>query len=449
MLIGNQYSDNKVYRGIRHYDSLPLTSGDIHEYSDTVYMKTAYIMNNLLGYGTLNTPNLSISSEGISLSEPVVVLIDGDVSLIQSDDGSPIINLQAIREKAYDSGVLCILGWYQSITANSTLRNYGGVDNSILPNDLLNEKFQVQLSSRYQFRWMPIILNTFDLSQDTISFEISDRDDAGNILSTKSTISANKKLGNVFVSNPPKSMSYALSELYIVPLLKYNYSSTSDSLLDASMMLPITPKGSSGFIKSETEPIGEYIDGTTWYNPITSEFKTYVGDIGFVDSASTMGFLQYQSVYVFPTDISTSQDISVPIDISEFQEGDFLQVTYEGLTLSVDDNYSIDYDSKSITLLGFTVSSGDKIKFTVTKIVEANNITSISALFTTHMATKASSTVEAHVRLSDDIDNNSGVSGGIAATPKAVRESRYITDNTNNTKYKFGVENGLLYIEEV
>lgn len=447
MLIGNQYSDNKIYRGIRHYDSLPLASEDIHEYTDTVYMKTAYIMNNIIGYGALNAPAVTISNSGIRLTEPTVLLIDGDVSLIQSDDGAPLISKSEIAEAGYSIGSICIVGWYQAITANSTLRNYGGVKNSILPNDLLDEEFGVQLSSRYQFRWVPILLDSEDLSNDTITFALSDRDSTGELLAETHEITATKKFGDSFTA--PAPMDYAVSDLYVVPIAKYLYDVDSDNIQSASAHVPVSPKGSSGFIKSETTPLGEYPEGTTWYNPITREFKTYVEGVGFVDSASTMGFLQYQSIYTIPTAIETTQDITLPIDINEFEEGDILQVVYEGLVLIANEHYTINYNNHTITLLGFTVNLGDKITFTVTKIVEANDITNITTTFTTHMASTGSSTREAHVKLSDSIDSTSDANGGTAATPRAVYESRLIADTTNNIKYRFGVENGLLYLEEV
>lgn len=449
MLIGNQYSDNKVYRGIRHYDHLPLTSGDIHEYADTLYMKNAYIMNNIIGYGTLNTPTVTISRAGIRLNEPAVLLIDGDVSLIQSDDDTPIISRDIIELASHSSGVICVVGWYQSLTVSSTLRNYGGVANSVLPNDLLNEELDMQISTRYQFRWAPILLSSDDLTSDSITFDLLARDESGELLGGNYSITSTSKFGNAFIAPRPAEMEYALSDLYIVPVLKYSYDSTSTNITAASSYLPITPKGSSGFISSETEPVGEYVEGTTWYNPITREFKTYVKGTGFVSNSSTMGFLQYQSVYSVPSSITTPQDIEIPINISELESGDILQVIYEGLTLVAGENYIVDYNTHKIKLLNFTVADGDLITFTATKIVEANDITNITATFVSHMASIGSDTREAHVKLSDAIDSTSDVTGGVAATPKAVYESKLVVDSTNNVRYKFGVENGLLYLEEV
>lgn len=450
MLIGSQYSDNKIYRGIRHYDSLPLSSEDIHEYSDTVYMKTAYIMNNIIGYGVLNAPKLSISTTGIILNEPVVVLINGDVSLINSDDNTPIITTDRISETGYTSGTLCIVGWYQSLNYSSTLRNYGGVENSTLENDLIFEPLDIQVSTRYQFRWSTVLVESNQLNSDSISFELEDRDEAGNSLGTISHISTTNRVDNVFLAPKSPIMNYAESDLYIIPILRYDYSIDSGSISSASAFLPITPKGSSGFIKSDTEPTGEYVEGTTWYNPTTREFKVYVEGIGFIDRASTMGFLQYQSIYEVTEDILDPQDIIVPVYISELQEGDILQVVYEGLVLVSGEQYNIDYKKNTISLLGFTVNKGDKVTFTVTKIVEANDITNITTTFTSHMASTASNTLEAHVKLSDKVDDStSGVNSGVAATPKAVHDSRLITDSFSGARYKLGIENGILYFEEV
>ena len=449
MLIGSQYSDNKVYRGIRYYDHLPLTSSDIHEYADTVYMKTAYIMNNIVGHGVLNTPLLRISTSGIRLQEPAVLLIDGDISLIQSDDNTSIIDISKIRDAGLAAGSLCIVGWYQAITAQSTMRNYGGVENSTLPNDLIDNEFKIQVSTRYQFRWTPVIIGTSELESTSITFDIADRDDSGELIGTTTSITSSNKLSNVFVAPKPSSMSYSESDLYIVPLFRYVYDEASDSIITATNYLPLKTSGSSaGFIKSEEEPRGEYSEGTTWYNPITREFKTYIAGTGFVDSAATMGFLQYQSIYDMTTEYD-SRDIVVPINISQFQEGDILQVSYEGLTLMPGIHYTLNYADKTITLKSFSTSVGDKILFNVTKIVEANDITNITQTFVEHLATTGSSTVEGHLKLSDNIDDTLDSSKGVAATPKSVYESTLIKDTSAGINYKFVVDGGVIYLEEV
>lgn len=449
MLIGTQYSDNKIYRGVRHYDGLPFTSEDIQEYSDTLYMKSAYLMNNIVGYGVLNSPAMSISSAGIRLAEPAIVLIDGDISLIQSDDNTPIINKSAIKSAGITRGSVCIAGWYQHLRYSSVLRNYGGVDNSILPNDLADNEFHAQISTRYQFRWAPIIIDTDLLESDEITFNFSDRDEAGELTGDYHSITSHTKKDNIFLSDVPDTMDYALSDMYIVPICKYEYSTDEDIITGVYNYLPVKPKGSSGFIKSDTEPTGEYTEGTTWYNPITREFKHYVVGEGFVDSASTMGFLQYQSIYTMTEDVSTPQDVIVPINISELESGDILQVVYEGLVLVATEQYEVDYINHTIKLLGFTVRENDKVTFTVTKIVEATDITNITSQFTRHLLAVGSDTIQAHVKLSDNIDNTLDSRQGVAATPKAVYQATLIRDSANNIDYKFVVENGILYLEEV
>lgn len=368
MLIGKQYSDNKLYRGVRHYDRLPLSSEDLHETSDTLYKKNAYIMNNIIGYGILNSPRLSISSTGIRMQEPAVLLIDGDISLVQSDDNVDLISINEISTAGYSSGSICIVGWYQQITASSTMRNYGGVNNSILVNDLQREPLDIQISTRYQFRWVPILLDQSNISSDNISFSLVNRDATGSITSGSTTISSINKIGSVFIAKKPANMDYAVSDLYIIPMIKYSYS--NGAVTGSSMYLPAKPKGTTGFVSSSTEPIGEFTDGTVWYNPTSKEFQTYVTGTGFVASTHKMGILQYQSVYVFTTNFNTTQDITIPIGISELQEGDILRVIYEGLTLILGEHYTIDYTNRTITLLGFTARMSEKVTFTAIKVVE-------------------------------------------------------------------------------
>lgn len=453
MLIGNQYADNKVYRGIRHYDTLPLTSGDLHEYSDTVYMKNAYIMNNIVGYGTLNRPRLSLSSNGIRLEEPAVVMINGDVSLINTDDGNEFIEDSKLSAAGYQNGIVCIVGWYQHITSNDTMRNYGGVENSVIDNDLMNPEIGMQISTRYQFRWCKIIVADEDFSRDSLIFSIDNRDKDGNITTGTTQITTNRKIDNVFIADIPANMDYALENLYIVPIIEYIY---EDTLQSAVAHLPISK--SNSFIESRVAPHGSYSNGTIWYNPDSREFKNYVNG-SWISSASTMAFLQYQSIHVMEDTITTPSSITIPINISEFQEGDILLVNYEGLVLSPIEQYDIDYENKTITLIQFTSRAGDRVYFTATKIVEASDITNVTLTFNRHMSTRANDTVEGHVRLSDTVsDSNS--SKGIAATPKMVNdvkseleeiidETSKIKDDTTDVKYRLGINNGLIYLEEV
>ena len=454
MLIGNQYSDEKMYRGIRHYDSLPLSSEDIHEYSDTISRKNAFLYNNVIGQGILNTYTPTLDSNtipDIRFNEPIVLLIDGDIVLIQTSEGTPILTLSQVKEANYSEGLVCVVGWYQHITSSSTLYAYGGVDNSTIENDLENNKFGIQFSSRYQFRWTIIHVDNSYKSAALYTgkvIDLPDRDSKGILLGTTSQVSISQNLETIFLADAPATMDYAESPLYIVPIVEYKYN--GQRISDINTCAPVAAKGSSAeVINSEDEPTGEYPSGTTWFNPITREFKTYIEGIGFIGNTSTMGFLQYQSIYELPTDFLTAQDIQVPINISELEDGDILQVNYEGLVLVQGENYNINYENNTITLLNFTVEAGDRVTFTVVKIVEANDITNITITFTSHMDSTASNTREAHVKLSDEANANLDTNSGIAATPKAVYEATMVKDESTGVKYKFGVAGGLLYLEEV
>lgn len=478
MLIGNQYADNKLYRGIKHYDHMPLTSEDIHEYSDTVSMKNAYLMNNLLGYGTLNTPTIVTDSSGLELSEPSVVMIDGDIALVQSDNDVPLVTRQQITDAGHQRGVVGIIGWYQAITSGSTMRNYGGVDNSILLNDLSKAEFKsMQISSRFQFRWFPVIVSKEDASSDTLSIEIADRDVKGDRLDTVSTIESKAKINNSFVFEAPVNMYYAISDLYFVPILEYHEENDDIVAIAFEKMSAGSP-----FIVSHTKPEGISTDGTTWYNPDTREFQTYVGASGgFVSSASKMAFLQYQSIHVIDEEIITPQDVVVPVDINQLLEGDIVRVIYEGLELANELHYTINYADRTVTLKDFTTNVGDTIYFTVTRVVEASDITNITTSFLEHIDTTATNTKEGHVRLTDSVLSTSGVTQGVAATPKLlntvkkgleekitansndvkdikeeidklhteVSGSNLIVDSSTSKKYKFGIDSGILYLEEV
>lgn len=446
MLIGNRYSDNKLYRGIKHYDHLPLTSGDLHEYADILQMKNAYFLNNLLGSGTLNEPEVSISSSGISMLSPSVVLIDGDISLVQAD--GVLVSTSEIASSNISNGLVCIVGWYQSLTANSTLRSYGGVRNSTIENDILDTDLSIQVSTRYQLRWDVVIINKSQYdSNNNITFNLLNRDATGATTTGSTQLTTSSKVGNVYVVTKPTSMTYAVSDLYLVPILQYTY--TGSSITSAKSMKSLKPEGAlGGLLKSNTEPIVDLEEGTIWYDTANNKFKIYIDSLGFVPIASDYTLIQYRNTVTLNT-ASTNANTQVNIGIEQYTGTDILQVVYEGVVLTESIHYTLHSDSKYITLLGFTTKVGDQITFIDTKLVDTSNINSITSEFTKHVNTIGDNAKKGHVNLSDTASDTYGMSSGIAATPKAVYESTIITDSVTNKRYRLKVTNGVLGITEV
>lgn len=445
MLIGNRYSDNKLYRGIRHYDHLPLTSGDLHEYADILQMKNALFMNNIIGSGPLNEPNCIISSTGVSLDTPSIVLVDGDISLIHSDN-SPLVSMDSIKSAGYTDGVVCIVGWYQSLTASSTLRAYGGVNNSILENDLIDPDLNIQVSTRYQLRWDVILLDShlYDTGEE-ISFNLPNRDATGELNAGSTLITVDASSSNVRVAKKPASMDYAVSDLYIIPIMRYKYDGTS--ITEIYTQRAVRPLGANQFLKSVEEPDTsiKYDEGTIWYNPESYRFKFYVEGVGFVPTASDLTFVQYHnSVAVTEEHLS-----SVDIGIKTLTRADILQVVYNGAVLIAEQNYSIDYENNSINLIDFDTVIGDMITFIAIKLVDTNSINSIAKEFQDHIDLSASSIRKGHVSLSDSASKSKGIEAGVAATPKAVYDATTIIDSVTSKKYRLTVTNGVLGISEI
>lgn len=447
MLIGNRYSDNKLYRGIKHYDGLPLTSGDLHEYSDILQMKSAYILNNLLGSGTLNEPDISISATGISLLSPSVLLIDGDISLVQAN--GDIVTISEIESSGISDGVVCIVGWYQSLTANSTLRDYGGVRNSIITNDILDAKLGIQVSTRYQLRWDLVIIDKSDIDSDeSLTFSLLNRDESGEVTSGSVQITTNSKYGSVRVATKPSSMTYAVSDLYVVPILQYSY--TSGNISFVKPIKALKPEGALGsMIKSVNQPTGVIDEGTIWYDPNTSRFKIYIEDVGFIPTASDYTLLQYRNTIIIDYNTETEENIRINIGIEQYSEKDILQVSYNGVLLTEGLHYTLHTDTKIVTLLGFTTEVGDQITFIVTKLVDTTDISTISAEFNTHANTVGNSTNKGHLSLTDTISSTLDETSGVAATPKSVYDSTIIKDKVTNKNYRLSISNAVLGIEEV
>lgn len=447
MLIGNRYADNKMYRGIKHYNNLPLTSGDLHEYADILQMKNAYLLNNLLGAGTLNVPAISISSTGISLQSPSVILIDGDISLIQSDD--ELITISEIDSSGISEGLLCIVGWYQSLTANSTLRSYGGVRNNIIENDIIDTDLNIQVSTRYQLRWDIVLIDktTYE-SNNPININISNRDSTGSLTTGTTSITANIKTNNIRVATKPNTMDYAVSDLYVVPILSYSYNGSI--ITSAKAIKPLeTAGGSVSLIKSSTQPTGDLEEGNIWYDSANSKFKIYIEGVGFIPTASDITLVQYRNTVTLDSDITTPTNIKVNIGITEYEENDVLQVIYNGVVLTESIHYTLNKSNASISLIGFTSKVGDQVTFIDTKLIDTTTLTSISTQFSTHVNSVGNDTIKGHVNLTDTLSSTYTKDNGVAATPKLVYDATTLIDSVTNKKYRLDVSSGVLGIVEV
>lgn len=370
MLIGDRKDESKLYRGIRHYDGLPLTSEDIHEESNLVARKTALLTNNLVGNGTLNEPTCTITNSGISLDEPAVVMIDGDVSLIQSDEGFPIAYLNDIRSAGYEDGVVCILGWYQHLDQSSTIKSYGGVRNYTITNDLLDSNVGgVQVSTRYQFRWDIVLVSYEDLSSGE-SFKINylERDSHGAVTTMTAEIEVpdTKDRVKIIQKLPLSMLFYAESDLYLVPILRYKFS--NGELISAESYRAIKPVPHIEVLKSSTTPEGEFREGTHWYNPDTGTYQVYISD-RFASTTNPLSLNQYTNTVTLEEDVTTPSDIELSIDILQYSTGDILRVIYEGVELVEGENYSLDSVNGKITLSSFTTKAGDRVTFIVNKLI--------------------------------------------------------------------------------
>lgn len=447
MLIGNRYADNKMYRGIKHYNNLPLTSGDLHEYADILQMKNAYLLNNLLGAGTLNVPAISISSTGISLQSPSVILIDGDISLIQSDD--ELIKISEIDSSGISEGLLCIVGWYQSLTANSTLRSYGGVRNNIIENDIIDTDLNIQVSTRYQLRWDIVLIDktTYE-SNNPININISNRDSTGSLTTGTTSITANIQTNNIRVATKPNTMDYAVSDLYVVPILSYSYDGSS--ITSAKAIKPLeTAGGSVSLIKSSTQPTGDLEEGNIWYDSANSKFKIYIEGVGFIPTASDITLVQYRNTVTLDSDINTPTNIKVNIGITEYEESDVLQVIYNGVVLTESIHYTLNKSNAYISLIGFTSKVGDQVTFIDTKLIDATTLTSISTQFSTHVNSVGNDTIKGHVNLTDTLSSTYNKDNGVAATPKLVYDATTLVDSVTNKKYRLSISNGILGVVEI
>lgn len=319
MNIGSNYSDARMYKGIRHYDKVPLFGEDLNEATDIQSNKITRVVKTLLDSGVLNNVNPVILSSGITFQEPLALNIDGDICIIKNSDTIPMIGHTSL-----ELGIGYIVGWYQHIISSTTMREYGGVNNEELENTLTKNEFSIQSTSRYQFRWDVYVSNTELHTGSKIT--IPARDSDGNTLNDITyDLTINNQSGNLLVADKPGDMDYAIDNIYILPIVRFI--------------------GSSGTITS-----------AELLSKVAVSFNYKLEDIYFEDIATS--------------DISTPSDITMDMNILGLSDTDIIRITYEGIELSQDTDYIIDYANNRITLLGFTRRIGEKLKVNITRLVE-------------------------------------------------------------------------------
>lgn len=375
MIIGSQYKDNSIFRAIKHYDGLPLTSGDLHETSDTLYSKSSHLFSNLLGSGIINELKISTNSKGIYISDyqPIVLLLDGDVILIAPSNPSsdPLVRKEDIVS-AYNSGisdgVFCLVGWYQQIDANTTMRAYGGVNNSEIHN-YLKDDLNYEVSRRVQFRWDTVILSKEALGREYIPVSIKERDANGDIVtggfSSSISFSASDTMKGDIVRKQYKFghlVDIAESDVFFLPLVYYSYN--GNAIGDLRTIKPIKAGGSVTLAKDSKAPTEDIEESLIWYNTNTDRFSMYIEDKGFVPLAPSINLSTKMNTVILAKK-ETNPTINIGIDYSDT---DVLRVVYEGLVLIPQINYTVSADKSSVTLIDFTTNSGERISFEVISV---------------------------------------------------------------------------------
>lgn len=442
MNIGNTYAENKVYRGIRHSNKLPLTAEDLHEFADTLYAKSGHLLENLVGSGIISKSALTLTSDGIQIVSPISVNIAGDIVIIGNSADKQFVRRTDLLDTT--KGTVFVVGWYQHLDFSSVLKEYGGVQNDTLVNDFIYTPLNIQVSTRYQFRWDVVVIKGDVPTPLTFNLPLRDKD--GELTGESAEITTNT-LGSIYIADAPPEMDYAVDGLYIVPLIEYRYNTSTNNITSANT---VPPRSSYNIIKQNTEPTGVFGEGTIWYNTDTEEFRTYIVGKGFVSNTAVFGIAQYQYVDKSTETNETPTDMTYFLDtVPSLANSDIVRVVYEGLELTADIDYTLDRSVRELTLKNFIRRSGETLTVYVTKITEITDATNITQTLSDHMRFIGGNNTAGHVKLSDDTDSDSGRLNGVAATPYAVKMSRIMKDELTDISYKLGIRNGVVYIEEV
>ena len=138
--------------------------------------------------------------------------------------------------------------------------------------------------------------------------------------------------------------------------------------------------GGAKLIKSATAPVDGLKDSLLWYNTTTDEVKIYITGVGF-KSLGSVTIMQFESTYTAPNDgIDT-----VPINIAGYTSGQVLLVDQDGVTLAKGSQYNMNQDSTAITLLGYTLLTGESIHFTNLRAIATEEIQAAVDLVQSHI----------------------------------------------------------------
>lgn len=336
--IGDRVKSNRLYSGIKFYDGLPLTSRDLNEIEDTLLHKLKLLTDTVIGTGMINSPTFTVDSSDNLNSTEITLLVNGDINVVS---GAPILlkasNISKLLTEDHKDYTVFICGWYQEITSNSKIYRYGNVLGSTLDNDLMDPTFNVQTTTRYQFRWFPTLV-----AIDSADTKINDL-----AAVTIKPLQYNSEDDTYTYSDDLEGVEYKTTgqgyfingDNVLIPVAKYDSEAKT-----AEAVLPTMPKGSSLFIKQVDEPTGTYTEGTIWFNPTTRKFKTYITDVGFIETTPDM-CVKCRTIYNHTYAEVTTESIAIETDDTTYTSkpvSPMYQILLNGILLVEGLNYTLD-----------------------------------------------------------------------------------------------------------
>ena len=452
----NQYFPErlkKLYISMKHTNGLPLTSEDIQEredlqrYRNTLLLRSQYASQ----YGLLGVPSVSYndnSTKAYLTINQVTLLVDGDLAYVKDSSSRYAMKLSIIKSRWSSSTVeIGILGWYEPVSGSSSITEYGGIHNDTLTNDLVDPRIGIQVSSRYEFKWVAAVRDPSNTNRIYPVKSISIQNNkvtstnTDTIPTTYMTLSTTAGSGTFNWSD----LNYTFDE-NIGYFIKLGTLNTSDSSYTLEKSLKSVGGGTS-WVSSSTEPLGAE-EGLLWYNPTTGKVKIGNG-VDFVSTAVDYAFTQYSYRVVV-----ASASSYVQVTVGSDTQSNSLLVYYNGLLLSTND-YSLQFTTSSnvttlkFTVSGFTLAVGDEVIIIEHKLINAESTSTLSNEFATHKSQRGSGTLSSHVYLSDSLSSSLGIGSGYAATPKLVYDATTLTDTATGKKYRLTITNGTLGVTQI
>lgn len=154
MQLGDKLDDSKIYPSFRFFNGLPITQRDLESIQDSERLKMKMLLSAFYFQGVFGDFAPTVSARNVTIPKAMINL-GGDLYVIAKDGGAATTLAVSTLANGVSERVdsICIEGFFEEITASTTVPKYGGLANTQDASGLTDPDLNMQVSTRYQFKW--------------------------------------------------------------------------------------------------------------------------------------------------------------------------------------------------------------------------------------------------------------------------------------------------------